>query len=143
MKRVILMVISLIFIYTKVKKIKENMSMNLNLLTVEDIAQKLGLGKTTVYKMIKKLKKTIDDLKVKRLSDLREKERLEKEFEDLKAEIKEVYGVEIQDFEKAINDLNKELEKYGFLIEWSTTEDRVYLSRTDKQITEFLIHSIL
>ena len=48
------------------------------------------------------LKKTIDDLKVKRLSDLREKERLEKEFEDLKAEIKEVYGVEIQDFEKAI-----------------------------------------
>lgn len=57
------------------------------------------------------LKKTIDDLKVKRLSDLREKERLEKEFEDLKAEIKEVYGVEIQDFEKAINDLNKELEK--------------------------------
>ena len=57
------------------------------------------------------LKKTIDDLKVKRLSDLREKERLEKEFEDLKAEIKEVYGVEIQDFEKAINDLNNELEK--------------------------------
>ena len=57
------------------------------------------------------LKKTIDDLKVKRLSDLREKERLEKEFEDLKAEIKEVYGVEIQDFEKAINDINKELEK--------------------------------
>lgn len=56
-------------------------------------------------------KKTIDDLKVKRLSDIREKERLEKEFEDLKAEIKEVYGVEIQDFEKAINDLNKELEK--------------------------------
>ena len=35
----------------------------------------------------------------------------------------------------------RELEKYGFLIEWSTTEDRVYLSRTDKQITEFLIHS--
>jgi excisionase family DNA binding protein len=30
--------------------------MHLNLLTVEDIAQKLGLGKTTVYKMIKKLK---------------------------------------------------------------------------------------
>ena len=37
--------------------------------------------------------------------------RVKKEFEDLKAEIKEVYGVEIQDFEKAINDLNKELEK--------------------------------
>ena len=30
--------------------------MNFNLLTVEDITQKLGLGKTTVYKMIKKLK---------------------------------------------------------------------------------------
>ena len=37
----------------------------------------------------------------------------------------------------------RELENYGFLVEWSTTEDRVYLSRTDKQITEFLIHSIL
>lgn len=30
--------------------------MDLNLLTVEDISKKLGLGKTTVYKMIKKLK---------------------------------------------------------------------------------------
>ena len=30
--------------------------MNLNLLTVEDISKKLGLGKATVYKMIKKLK---------------------------------------------------------------------------------------
>lgn len=58
-----------------------------------------------------KLKKMIDEIKVKRLSDLREKERLEKEFEDLKNEIKEVYGVEIQDFEKAINDLKEELEK--------------------------------
>lgn len=30
--------------------------MDLNLLTVEDISQKLGLGKATVYKIIKKLK---------------------------------------------------------------------------------------
>ena len=56
------------------------------------------------------LKKTIEEIKVKRISDIREKERLEKEFEDLKKEIKKVYGVEIQDFEQAIKDLKIELD---------------------------------
>ncbi len=56
------------------------------------------------------LKKTIEEIKVKRISDIREKERLEKEFEDLKEEIKKVYGVEIQDFEQAIKDLKVELD---------------------------------
>lgn len=55
------------------------------------------------------LKKTIEEIKVKRISDIREKERLEKEFEDLKSQIKKDYGVEIQDFEKAISDLKLEL----------------------------------
>jgi len=56
------------------------------------------------------LKKAIEEIKVKRISDIREKERLEKEFEDLKEEIKKVYGVEIQDFEQAIKDLKIELD---------------------------------
>lgn len=56
------------------------------------------------------LKSQIDELKVKRLSDLREKERLEAEFEDLKAEILKVYGVKIEDFEKAIEALKVDLE---------------------------------
>lgn len=56
------------------------------------------------------IKKKIEDIKVRRLSDIREKERLEKEFEELKEEIGKTYGVEIQDFEKAIEDLKKELE---------------------------------
>ena len=56
------------------------------------------------------LKKTIEEIKVKRISDIREKERLEKEFEELKAEIKDIYGVEIQDFENAIEDLKSELD---------------------------------
>lgn len=30
--------------------------MNLNLLTVEDISRMLGIGKTTVYKLVKQLK---------------------------------------------------------------------------------------
>ena len=47
------------------------------------------------------LKSEIEELKVKRLSDVREKERLEKELEDLKKTIKESYGVEIEDFENA------------------------------------------
>ena len=56
------------------------------------------------------LKKTIEEIKVKRISDIREKERLEKEFEELKAEIKDIYGVEIQDFENAIEGLKSELD---------------------------------
>lgn len=56
------------------------------------------------------LKKTIEEIKVKRISDIREKERLEKEFEELKAEIKDIYGVEIQDFENAIENLKSELD---------------------------------
>ena len=55
------------------------------------------------------LKKNIDELRVRRMSDLKEKERLEKEFEELKAKIKELYGVEITDFAKAIADLREEL----------------------------------
>lgn len=56
------------------------------------------------------IKDEIEELKLKRLSDLREKERLEQEFEALKAEIKSIYGVEIEDFEKAIEDLKSELQ---------------------------------
>lgn len=56
------------------------------------------------------LKKTIEEIKVKRISDIREKERLDKEFEELKAEIKNIYGVEIQDFENAIEGLKSELD---------------------------------
>lgn len=56
------------------------------------------------------LKNEIEELKLKRLSDLREKERLEQEFEALKLEIKSIYGVEIEDFEKAIEDLKAELQ---------------------------------
>ncbi len=58
-----------------------------------------------------KLKKEIENLRVKRLSDEREKEKLEKELEDLKLKIKEIYGVEIEDFEKAIADLQTEFDK--------------------------------
>lgn len=54
------------------------------------------------------LKKTIEELKLKQMSDLREKERLTAEFEKLKQQIKETYGVEIEDFEKAIEALEKD-----------------------------------
>lgn len=57
------------------------------------------------------LKKEIEDLKVKQLSNEMEKARLEKELEAQKAKIKEIYGVEIEDFEKAIKDLQEEFEK--------------------------------
>ena len=55
------------------------------------------------------LKGEIDDLKVRQMAAQREKERLEKELEELKTRVKEEYGVEIEDFEKAIAQLRGEL----------------------------------
>ena len=57
------------------------------------------------------LKKQIEELKVRRLGELREKERLESELAELKAKIKEVYGVEIEDFDAAIQTLKAELSE--------------------------------
>ncbi len=57
------------------------------------------------------LQSEIEELKVKRLSDLREKERLEKEFEDLKKQIREAFGTDIEDFEQAIENLKAELAR--------------------------------
>ena len=51
------------------------------------------------------LKKRIDELKVKNLTNLKEKERLEGELCKIKEKIKEVYGVEIEDFNSAITEL--------------------------------------
>lgn len=63
-----------------------------------------------------KLKSEVEELKLKKLSDEREKERLEGELEDLKKTIKDTYGVEIGDFENAINNLQEEFEKeFGLL----------------------------
>ena len=56
------------------------------------------------------LKKRIDELKVKNLTNLKEKERLEGESCKIKEKIKEVYGVEIEDFNSAIETLEKEKE---------------------------------
>lgn len=56
------------------------------------------------------LKKRIDELKVKNLTNLKEKERLEGELCKIKEKIKEVYGVEIEDFNSAIETLEKEKE---------------------------------
>lgn len=58
-----------------------------------------------------KLKSEVEELKLKKLSDEREKERLEGELEDLKKTIKDTYGVEIEDFENAIRNLQEEFEK--------------------------------
>lgn len=66
------------------------------------------------------LKKTIDDLRVRQLSDQREKERLEGELEQIKIDIRSEYGVEIEDFEKAIGDLQQELDR-----ELAALKDRI------------------
>ena len=67
-------------------------------------------------KKFEQLKSDIEELKIKRLSNEREKERLEKELEDQKKKVKEIYGVAIEDFEKAILELQKEFDlKYDEL----------------------------
>lgn len=60
---------------------------------------------------LENLKKKIDDLKVKKMASEAENSRLEKELNGHKKCIKEVYGVEIEDFSEAIETMKKELNK--------------------------------
>lgn len=60
---------------------------------------------------LENLKKKIDDLKVKKMASEAENSRLEKELNSHKKCIKEVYGVEIEDFSEAIETMKKELNK--------------------------------
>ena len=56
------------------------------------------------------LKKQIDELKIRRISDLRDKEKLETEIKVLETEIKDSYGVEVKDFENAMTEMKKMIE---------------------------------
>lgn len=52
-----------------------------------------------------RLKGEVEDLRVKRLAAVREQERLEGELAEIRNEIKEAYGVELEDFDSAITEL--------------------------------------
>lgn len=54
------------------------------------------------------LKKKVDAIKVKRLAAEAEAKRLSDELEKCKAEIKDLYGVDIKDFATAIETMKKE-----------------------------------
>lgn len=56
------------------------------------------------------LKKKIDNLNVKKMAAQSEYKRFEEEFNKTKAQIKEVYKVEIEDFANAIQVMKKEYE---------------------------------
>ena len=58
-----------------------------------------------------RLKKKADELHVKRLAAEAESKRLSGELDKCKAEIKESYGVEIEDFAKAIETMKEERGK--------------------------------
>ena len=53
-------------------------------------------------------KKRVDELKIKNIANANEKKRLEDELDKIKEEIKRVYGVEIEDFNSAIEVMEKE-----------------------------------
>lgn len=55
-------------------------------------------------------KKAIDELKIKNIAHINEKKRLEEELDKIKKEIKEIYDVEIEDFNSAIETMKKEQE---------------------------------
>lgn len=56
------------------------------------------------------LKKKINDLKIRKLASESEAKRLSDELEKSKAEIKQVYGVEIEDFANAIETMKIEYD---------------------------------
>ena len=66
-------------------------------------------------------KKRVDELKIKNIANANEKQRLEEELQKIKEEIKSIYGVEIEDFNSAIEVMEKEqnvlMEKLKNLIE--------------------------
>lgn len=62
-------------------------------------------------KEFEKLKAEIEEVKVKKLSWEREKQRLETEFEELKEKIKNDYGVELGEFGNAIKSLEEEIAR--------------------------------
>lgn len=66
-------------------------------------------------------KKRVDELKIKNIANANEKKRLEEELRKIKEEIKSTYGVEIEDFNSAIEVMEKEqnvlMEKLKNLIE--------------------------
>lgn len=66
-------------------------------------------------------KKRVDELKIKNIANANEKKRLERELQKIKEEIKSTYGVEIEDFNSAIEVMEKEqnvlMEKLKNLIE--------------------------
>ena len=53
-------------------------------------------------------KKRVDELKIKNIANANEKKRLEDELDKIKEEIKREYGVEIEDFNSAIEVMEKE-----------------------------------
>lgn len=59
---------------------------------------------------LEQLNRRINDLRVKKIASEKEVERLEKELEDKKNEIKNKYGVEIADFQAAIDVMKKEYD---------------------------------
>lgn len=62
------------------------------------------------------LKKKIDAIKIKKLASETEAKRLSSELEKCKEEIKKIYGVEIEDFAKAIETMkNEQKEKLAEL----------------------------
>ena len=69
----------------------------------------------------KNTKKRVDELKIKNIANANEKKRLERELQKIKEEIKSTYGVEIEDFNSAIEVMEKEqnvlMEKLKNLIE--------------------------
>ena len=65
---------------------------------------------TDIERQFESLKKEIDDLKLRKISDERERERLEKEINEIKQQIKEQFGIQPELFEETMQELQRELQ---------------------------------
>lgn len=60
-------------------------------------------------KEFQKLKKDIDELKIRTISDERERQTLQTQIGQIKQKVKSQFGVEIQFFEQQISNIQKQL----------------------------------
>ena len=60
-------------------------------------------------KQFTQIKSDIDELKIRSMSDQRQRQNLQKQIDELKIKIKEQFGVDVQFFEKEISNIQESL----------------------------------
>lgn len=62
-----------------------------------------------IKKQFENLKNELEELKIRKISDQRQKQKINEQMKQICVEIKESFGVQVQVFESVIEDLQKQL----------------------------------